>query len=142
LKKFYLFLFILVACILVGTVIFFKVWNRPKKDIAKVMPDIEVTTLQFAQDFEKNKAESNNKYADKVIQLSGQADEIETDRQHNKHIFFNIHDITIQCTIDKDRRKERIIKKGDAVTLKGRYVGMDTLIGVTVKLYECVLINQ
>jgi hypothetical protein len=131
-----------VAGILVCTVIFFKIWNRPNEEMQNRKPDAVTTASNLTIEFANMPQKASEKYKDKIIQLSGQPNEIETDRDRNVHFFFINGKVTVQCTLEKDERLPKVRKDDSQITLKGRFAGMDTLLGITVKLYNCVVVRR
>lgn len=138
-KKFYLFLFVLVAGILVSTVFFLYLWNKPKKDISALSPDYKLSVETLVEDFKKDTLAANEKYNGMILLLKGKVTWFEEDRQGNMHIFFQENEIVVQCTLRKGWDTRNPIKDGDEITIKGKYTGLEQLLGLTIKLNNCYI---
>jgi hypothetical protein len=89
-----------------------------------------VSSKSIIAEFDSDIDKSNAKYLEKAIAVKGTVSKI-TDKQV-------IIDNTIVCDL---KESDPVIKKDQMVTLKGRVVGYDDLMG-EVKLDECSIVNN
>ena len=100
------------------------------RDISTEKPDIEITSQEISNQFTSNSVLSEQKYIDKVIQVSGMITEL------------NSSDLTLDDAVFcqfKDNI-DTAFKIGDNLTLKGRCIGYDDLLE-QVKLNESTIIK-
>jgi hypothetical protein len=100
------------------------------RDISTEKPDIEITSQEISNQFTSNSVLSEQKYIDKVIQVSGMITEInELDLTIDDAVFCQFKD-----------KIDPAFKVGDNLTLKGRCIGYDDLLE-QVKLNESIIIK-
>lgn len=101
--------------------------NGGKRDIASEETAFKVKSNEIVAEFTSNVTASNKKYLEKPVAISGIITSI-----NNKEV---IIDNSVNCdliTTDKS------LKKNQKITIKGRVVGYDDLLG-EVKLDQCNL---
>ena len=87
-----------------------------------------ITATELTSEFSKNVAVASKKYTEKAIQIKG----LVTDMSNNQVILNG----TVICQFEK----KPIIKSGQTIIIKGRFVGFDDLLG-ELKLDQCYLIQ-
>lgn len=110
---------------LIGYGVFNYVMHGGARDLSSEKADYIVTSKKLMDEFSTNADVSNKKYLEKAVAVSG----IITDSNPNQVIIDN----TIICTLKSPIAS---LKKNQAVTLKGRVVGYDDLMG-EIKLDQC-----
>ncbi len=115
---------LLVLGLLGGIYVWFFVYNKPHKDIANAEADIKIEASVLSQEFKRNLDSAKLKYADKVIEITGEADFINTDDSLST-IGFN-EDMNFYISVElleTDKRELEKIKLGDKITVKALFVG-------------------
>jgi tRNA_anti-like len=110
---------------LIGYGVFNYVMHGGARDLSSEKADYTVSSKKIMDEFSTNAEVSNKKYLEKAVAVSG----IITDSNPNQVIIDN----TIICTLKSPIAS---LKKNQAVTLKGRVVGYDDLMG-EIKLDQC-----
>lgn len=101
--------------------------NGGKRDIASEEIAYKVASSQIVEEFTTNVTASNKKYLEKPIAVSG----IVTSVNHKEVIIDN----SVCCILTETNNS---FKNGQKVTVKGRVIGYDDLLG-EVKLDQCNL---
>ncbi len=115
---------LLVLALLGGVYVWFFVYNKPHKDIANSEAEIKVEASVLVQDFARNLDSAKMKYADKVVEITGKADLINTDDSIST-IGFN-EDLNYYISVELlgvEKTELEKIKPGDEVTVKALFVG-------------------
>ncbi len=110
---------------LIGYGVFNYVMHGGARDLSSEKADYSVSSKKIMDEFSTNAEVSNKKYLEKAVAVSG----IITDSNPNQVIIDN----TIICSLKSPIAS---LKKNQAVTLKGRVVGYDDLMG-EIKLDQC-----
>lgn len=119
---------ILISSLIIGIVgygVFNYVMNGGARDLSSEKADYIVTSKKLMDEFSTNADVSNKKYLEKAVAVSG----VITDSNPNQIIIDN----TIICTL---KNPIASLKKNESVTIKGRVVGYDDLMG-EIKLDQC-----
>ena len=118
---------ILVLALLIGFSVFNYVFHGGARDLATEEVAFTVTSKNISAEFAANVAGATKKYSDKAIAVSGivtaVSDSIVT------------IDNTIICNF---KTPDTTIKNAQAITVKGRLVGFDDLMG-ELKLDQCTI---
>ena len=118
---------ILVVALLIGFSVFNYVFHGGARDLATEEVAFTVTSKNISAEFAANVAVATKKYSDKAIAVSGivtaVSDSIVT------------IDNTIICNF---KTPDTTIKNEQAITVKGRLVGFDDLMG-ELKLDQCTI---
>lgn len=113
---------LLVLGLLGGIYVWFFVYNKPHKDIANAEADIKIEASVLSQEFKRNLDSAKLKYADKVIEITGEADFINTDDSLST-IGFN-EDMNFYISVElleTDKSELEKIKLGDKITVKALF---------------------
>lgn len=100
------------------------------RDVSTEEAVYTISSTNIKNEFDSNIEKSNSKYLEKAIAIKGIVSKT-TPKQV-------IMDNTIICDL---KVPDPSIKKGQQLTLKGRFVGYDDLMG-ELKLDECLVINN
>ncbi|MGL2964021.1 OB-fold protein [Flavobacterium sp. RSB2_4_14] len=104
--------------------------NGGKRDIQSEETAYTVSSLQIVDEFTSNITESNKKYLEKPVVISGTVTSI----IGNEVIIDNV----VNCEFAK---VATTLKQGKKVVVKGRVIGFDDLLG-ELKLDQCNLQNN
>lgn len=129
---------LLLAIILVGIGIY--VYNKPHQNIHKTKPDFELEASELFSQFETNEASANEKYLDKVVQVSGEVKEVNTDEAGQVSITLDAGNLMfgIICKLDElAKHKRSTFQPGEKIKLKGVCTGML----MDVVLVRCVEVS-
>jgi hypothetical protein len=119
-------------CIAAVILIGYKIYNKPHRSVTAETAVI-ITAAQLAEEYEKDEINSNKKYLDKALQVSGVVSEISFNQQNKPVILLNGSDMSgVQCTLQE---AETGIKKGDSISVKGFCTGYLT----DVIINRCVI---
>lgn len=113
----------------------------PDKNIAREPVDYSFTAQNLANEYEKNPVGSDNKFIDRIIEVTGVISEISTDQ--NNSVVFILRDkgstIGVLCTLStKSTKKASRFKIGDKVKVRGACSGML----FEVVLNKCAIIDK
>lgn len=125
----------------IGAYLFFK----PVAQTVDITPSYNISAEDFGREFQKNSKAANEKYSNNVVQLTGTANEIETDAAGNVSVIINEESSVIQFSFSGTATEQaKKIQEGDSITIKGKYTGFeeDEMFGeMIIKLNECVLVE-
>lgn len=120
-----------ITLIVVAIVSFFSIryyaYNGGKRDIASEATDFKVSSKTIVTEFTKSLDASNKKYLEKSVAVSGIVTSI-NDKEVILDNSVNCNFLIVNTAVKKDQR----------ITVKGRVVGYDDLLG-EVKLDQCDL---
>jgi tRNA_anti-like len=119
---------VLLLVIVIGISGFNYVMHGGGRDLSQETTNFSVSSKKIAEEFTSNTALANTKYLEKAVAIKG----IVTDKNENEIILDN----GIVCQLKKS---DTSIKVNQAITIKGRVVGYDDLMG-EIKLDECFTI--
>jgi hypothetical protein len=107
-------------CIAAGTVIVYRIYNKPHRSVADETP-VMITATQLAGEYEKDEASSNKKYLGNPLQVSGTVSEVSVNQQKKPVILLTGSDMSsVQCTLQDEAAGT---KKGDSISIKGFCTG-------------------
>lgn len=106
------------------------VWYGGARNVSSEDAVFNVSSKNIIAEFDSDIAKSNAKYLEKAIAITGSVSKI-----NEKQI---IIDNIIVCDL---KEPDSSIKEDQQITLKGRVVGYDDLMG-EIKLDECSVINN
>lgn len=121
--------FLVIAC-LAGAGVYYYVMHGGARDLTTEKTEFAVTTEQIIGEFAKNTDASNKKYLEKAIVVQGKVTNVEG--------LQIVLDNTVSCEF---KQADTSIKVGQMVTIKGRVVGFDDLMG-ELKLDQCFKDNK
>lgn len=121
----------------VGGSVFLHEWFKPKRSIVREKAAYVVTLADVANDFIAGLATANQKYLNKVIELSAEVSSIEQDAHDNVNFIFSSEGMEVQVTFLAEFNEDAAkVNAGEQVRLKGNYTGYteDDIFGLQVKL--------
>lgn len=123
-----LLLTILVIIIGTGAFLAYREYNRQPVNIKNAKAAI-IPSSVLVKEFVKDETAANKKYADKIIQVSGQVKEVTQNQEGITVVVLSAEDpeYSLRCTFDN---KINNVKTGETISLKGLCKGllMDELI--------------
>jgi hypothetical protein len=129
-KKTKIFIIIASIAVLAAGATYYYVMHGGARDLTSEKTDFAVTTEQIIGEFTKNTDVANKKYLEKAITVRGKITEIE-----GLQIVLNDN---VSCDF---READSSLKVGETITVKGRVVGYDDLMG-ELKLDQCFKDNK
>lgn len=135
-KKWKIVLLVIVLGAIVGSVVAYRMWNKPHTMIEDVKT-VTVTVSDITSAFEADEAKANETYLNKAITVTGSVSETEENQDGNLVVILAGDDpmATVQCTM-RDKGGDAVI--GSTVTVKG-FCNGSSLFGVL--LSDCVLVE-
>ncbi|WP_269235112.1 OB-fold protein [Flavobacterium flavigenum] len=118
------------AIIALGAFGYYYVWYGGARNVSAEDAAFSVSSKNIIDEFDSDIEKSNTKYLEKAIAVKGIVSKISP-----KQI---IIDHTIVCDL---KESDSSIKQGQPLTLKGRVVGYDDLMG-ELKLDQCSVVNN
>lgn len=124
-KKGKIFFVLLVIISLVGLLSYNYIMHGGERNLMTEKTDFTVTALNIIEDFTKSIEDSNKKYLDKAIEITGTVTSVS-----GKEV---VLDNLVICNL---KAGDISIKKNQKLIIKGRVVGYDDLMG-EIKLDQC-----
>jgi hypothetical protein len=124
---------VLIAFAVIAVIAFcgyYYVMHGGARDLASENTDFTVTSKSITNEFVTNMDLSNKKYLEKAVAINGTITSISG--------LDVIIDNTVICSL---KEADSSIKKDDKVTIKGRVVGFDDLMG-ELKLDQCFILKN
>ena len=117
----------LTAIVIVAGLILIYVFNKPRNDVADLPTDYTVEAARLVEEFTADDEKANNKYLEKVIEVSGVIAEINVSNNNtgSNCILRLTNEISgVICEFEPGQDKELgNYQIGDNVTVKGKYSG-------------------
>lgn len=120
----------LVIIVLIGVTSYNYVMHGGERDLSNEETSFTVTSKNISDEFITDTDASNKKYLEKAVAISGTVTAVSANEVTVDH--------SIICSLKK---ADGTIKKDQAVTVKGRVVGYDDLMG-ELKLDQCFVIKN
>jgi hypothetical protein len=112
---------LLLVTIITGSVVGYKLYNKPHRDVAKIEA-VAVTGTKLITDYETNEMHADSVYLDKVLEVSGTITEITKNQKGESIIVLEGSGTgTVRCTMEGSVQHE--MKTGDSVIIKGICTG-------------------
>lgn len=123
---------------LVGGGIATYLWFKPVDSIENLTTDLSIPANDLFIAFESDEAAANEKYLNKVIEVTGVVKEVKTNEMGLPAVILETDDIIfgVMCEFEKTNQ-ERAVEVGDLVTIKGVCTGKL----LDVVLNRSILIN-
>ena len=139
-----IFLIIAAVGLVTGLATVYYVFNMPHRDVSGEAPSYTMKAKALYDEYSNNEEASNPKFADKVIQVTGEIAELSVEG-YQISIVLNDEMEGVSCALDSmtiDTHKTLInnLKTGDNITLKGKCDGFDMIMGVV--LTRCFIIQK
>jgi tRNA_anti-like len=129
-------LFSALIILVTGGIVGYKMYTKPHRNVETVK-SITVAAAQLATDFENDETRSNSLYLDKVLEVSGEVNEITKNQKGETLIVLKGTGMsTVRCTLEEDAPPE--IKSGSIASFKGICTGYLT----DVVMVRCRIQNK
>lgn len=132
--------------ILASAVVWY-IFNTEFDKTQEINPDYILSSFQLIQEFDKSNLESNKKFSDKIVQISGEVNDIEyadtsinikmTSAETSSYIIFSFQSDNMAAA--------KKIKKSDQISIKGSCSGAiysDILEANAISFKRCVIIKN
>ncbi|MFN8208224.1 MAG: hypothetical protein U0T82_12575 [Bacteroidales bacterium] len=132
-------LMLLLALILLGVAIGLYMYNKPRPDITKAVPEFVLPALDLSREFIANDSLAGVKYTGHTVQISGSIADIQADSVHGIILTLDDPMAGVRCAMDKvlvPLSEKNTLVKGTNVEVKGICAGFDEFFGVVVN--RCV----
>ena len=115
---------VLIGVILAG--IGFYVYNKPHQNIQRASSNFQIEAPNLFTEFETDEANANEKYLDKIVEVSGVVIESSTDDKGKTSVTLDAGSMFgVICQLDElSKHKRTDFPVGEKVTLKGVCTGM------------------
>lgn len=129
-KKWKIILFSALAIGLIGFVAYNYIMFGGARNLSTEKTDFTVSSAAIMDEFRGDIESANKKYLEKAVAITGTVS--------NANRTEVVIDNTIICNL---KNEDSLVKKGQTVTVKGRLVGFDDLMG-ELKLDQCFIIKN
>lgn len=116
---------VLLVVILAG--VGFYMYNKPHQNMKKASSDFQLEASALFTEFETNETTANEKYLDKIVQISGVVRESSTDDDGQVSVTLDAGSsmFGVICKMDGlTKHKQTDFQPGEQITLKGVCTGM------------------
>ena len=124
----------------------YREYNRPLESMANAKSDVSIKAVELIAEFEKNEANSSQRFNDKVIEVEGTLKEATADDKgfYTLALGDEASMSSVRCSIDSAFTSAASqLNKGELVKIKGVCSGFtaDELLGSDVTLVRCAVIK-
>ncbi len=144
-KKIFSIVFVLVV-LAVGYGLY--MYFAPVKKVSSKATDIVATEVEILNSFEKNAMSADSVYKNKIMEITGVVNKVESDSNAIKIIFDQKGKFIIVNALSAEGIKEAtILKAGQSVKVKGAYSGYTIIddmfmIPAEIKLDQCIILSK
>ena len=110
-------------------------WNKERESNENRKPNLRIDAVVLAQEFAADEAKANEKYLNKIIEVSGTITETEKGQDGHMMIVLGNTDLSVQCAMGDTGVN---LSKGQTVAVKGSCTG-NGLMGVS--LSDCYIVK-
>lgn len=134
-KGFKITLLILVVIIVVGGIVAYQMFTKPRRDVANEKGMV-VSAAQLVAEFQQNETAANAKYLDKPVEVTGTVADVKQNQDGKTTVLLSSDDAMtgVFCTL---KQSDASITAGSAVTIKGICHGMLS----DVRLGEAIVVK-
>ncbi|MBO3697131.1 hypothetical protein [Roseivirga sp. E12] len=121
---------LLIAAAIIGAIAAYFVWANFLKtapSMRKLDVDYQVEAVAFYNEFDSNEATANTKYLNKIVQVTGEVDNVEVMEGSKPVISLKTEGFgVIKCTLESDIDEDELskINANSTVTIKAECIGM------------------
>jgi hypothetical protein len=119
-------LVIILALAVVGGFFGYRMYNKPHKDMTSAESDLKIDAAELLSSFENDEATANEKYNDKVVEVSGTVSDVSTDEDGNIKVTLDAGNPLggVICQLDNlSEHKRTEFPTGEKVSFKGLCTG-------------------
>ncbi len=116
-KLMYAIIFLVVGVLAIAAFGLYVVFFKPHRSVDDERA-IQVTAVQLFNDFESDEVNANQRYLDKVVEITGQVADITTDMERHPVVTLATDDILfgVRCTLAENQPG---LQTGDTIRVKG-----------------------
>lgn len=129
-------LLVVLLLVLIGAFVGYKMYNKPHENIENATADLKISAEQLFKEFETDENAANEKYLDKLVQVSGTVLSADTDENGNTKVILDSGGMFgVVCQLDElSEHKRTTFTEGEQINFKGKCTG----INMDVLLVRCV----
>lgn len=129
-------LLVVLLLVLIGAFVGYKMYNKPHENIENATADLKISAEQLFTEFETDENAANEKYLDKLVQVSGTVQSADTDENGITKVILDSGGMFgVVCQLDElSEHKRKDFSEGEQVNFKGKCTG----INMDVLLVRCV----
>ncbi len=128
-------LMVVVVCGAIGGATGYYLWNKKVVSNQEKKSDTRIDAIALAQEYAANEAKANEKYLNKIIEVSGTITETENGQDGHMMIVLGNTDHSVQCAMGETGVP---LAKGQTVAVKGSCTG-NGMMGVS--LSDCYIVK-
>ncbi len=128
------------AVVLVGVIAAIYFYNLGQDELLRVKPEYEITAEELYYEFSENEETANEKYINKVIQVTGILENKELTSEGYLNLVLKTSDASgsVICSFeDSDKQELNALDEGNEITIRG----ICAMKQMDVVLNNCVLIK-
>lgn len=127
---------IILLLVIIGGIAGYMMYNKPHENIENAKSDLQISAEALFTDFESDEAAANEKYNDKLVEVTGKVVEVSSDDSGIVNVILDSGSMFgVVCKLDElTEHKRTEFSKGEEVTFKGKCTG----INMDVLLVRCV----
>jgi len=114
-------------------------YNKPQVNLQKERPDVILSATELITEFEKNEAEASVLYLDKIVQITGEINEISASKGNSVITLKNgSNEPAVICQmIPEENKRSLSLREGQQIVVRGICSGFL----LDVMLVNCVIVN-
>lgn len=130
---------IVLALVVIGAIGGYMMYNKPHENIEKASIDLTTTAEAIFADFETDEMAANEKYNDKLVEVTGKVVKSSKDESGIVNVILDSGSMFgVVCKLDElTEHKRTEFEEGSEVTFKGKCTG----INMDVLLVRCVEVD-
>jgi hypothetical protein len=130
---------LIIIALLVGAIGYYN-YNRTTSSLESTTPDYTLSADDIFTDFEKNEADANKKYLDKVIEVSGTVQSFNNETLADRNVTLQTETgmFGVICKLDSTYDSKYVVAAGSKIKIKGVCTGML----MDVVLIRCIPTKQ
>lgn len=134
-------LVILIVCLLiaVGTIVAYRMWNKPHTTIES-LESLRITATELIREFESDEAAANKKYLDnkKAIEVTGTVSDVSKNQEGFPIVVLQGAESSTEIVCSM-RERNANVTAGSSITIKGSFTNYDGMFGI--KITDCILVE-
>lgn len=118
---------LLAIAIIVGSVIGYKIYNKPHQDIRSAKSMFQLPATELFSSYEADETSANEKFLGKIVEVTGKVQEVSKDENGVVNVTLDAGGMLggVICKLDElTDHKRTDLNKNEQVTLKGECTGM------------------
>ena len=133
------FIFGIIAALIVGSLIAYYTYNKPHIDIQKKEADFELDADVLLDEFLTDIDKANQKYSGKIVSVKGKLNEQFAEGQPSTSFLIFGERAIVNCELDSTMTSRlKGLKKGHQISVKGLFIGYDDLLE-ELQIKKCII---